>query len=90
MQQLELDLEQAQDDEAAFVEAAGIITDAAESLEADLAFMACSTVMLDALEFMITSDIDPAYTLMLANQVHAEFLTLLADHGYDLSVNTVN
>lgn len=86
---MQIELELVDPDEQAFVDAANIVHNAAIELDADLAFMACATVMLDKLEFMIGNSDDSAYTLMLANQVHAEFLTLMADHGFDLSVDSV-
>lgn len=86
---MDIEVELESEDEQLFVEAANIVHDAVVELDEDLSFMACATVMLDKLEYMLTKGEDTTYALMLANQVHAEFMALMSDHGYDLSVNTV-
>lgn len=87
---VELTLEESADkDEQEFVDAANTVHEAVSRLDSDLAFMACGTVMLDMLEDMFNANQDPAYPLMLANQIHAEFITLMTEHGFDLSVNSV-
>jgi hypothetical protein len=83
------DPEAVSDDERLFIDAANLVSDTANKLDDDLAFMACATVMLDRLEFLLSDAESSKYVLMLANQVHAEFLALMADHGYVLSINSV-
>ena len=78
------------EEEERFQEACDEVSSAVASKDSDLAFIACAAIMLDKLEDMFLTDEDTTYPLMLANQVHAEFISLMKEYGYDLSVDTTH
>jgi hypothetical protein len=79
-----------EEEEALFQEACSVVTEVTSRMEPDLAFVACAAVMLDRLEDMFLMEDDTTYPLMLANQIHAEFISLMKEYGYDLSVDTTH
>lgn len=72
-------------DQQEFMAAAATIDEATKDLSTDLTFVACASIMLDMLDNLLSDPDNTTYGLMLANQVHVEFMNLMANHGFDLS-----
>jgi len=72
-------------DQQEFMAAAALIDEATKDLSTDLTFVASASIMLDMLDDLLSDPDNNTYALMLANQVHVEFMNLMANHGFDLS-----
>jgi hypothetical protein len=78
---------QVPDEEQVFIDAADAVYGVVEGMDYDLAFVACGSVMLDALEGMLASGDGGEFILPVANQVYVEFVTLMNSYGFDLGTS---
>jgi hypothetical protein len=75
-------------DQQEFMAAAAAVHETTQDMTSDLTFIACASVMLDVLDDLLSSPEYNTYGVMLANQVHVEFINLMANHGFDLASET--